>query len=350
MQTEYVAVFSTLSPRCITPSEKKYDTQVVDTYPARYRFEMNSHVTTCLISACLANDDISAALNVYWGAAVARPERVQYSSQQKRRSGLVDEKSVTTLLRGLLRCTMGGEEHAADYGMSVGAQVFAHGCTRRASAVVEVMQDALGRGIFLMADRKGRRRHGDGSSQRDLQSFHDVIYAYLHYLCARGLLVGCVANAARAGNSTGDSTCRSVFQDATRARSTRHAAVVGAAPLVQRNAGNAQGDGYNWVRHWELLVASAHNTVHQLRQSGYDVDGILRHGQHGYVEHAHTEPSIMAHNHIHAMGRMPWASSSSDGRRSSQGHNTQATWSHVSTSGTQACQLRELPRDMRGHV
>jgi len=62
---------------------------VVDTYPRRYKFDLNAQVFTCLMSACIANGELARALEVY--------ERMKTSGCAS------DAKTYQTLLSGCLR-------------------------------------------------------------------------------------------------------------------------------------------------------------------------------------------------------------------------------------------------------
>lgn len=62
---------------------------VVETYPKKYRFELNAQVYTCLMSACIANNDLGRALEVY-------DSMVQGGCAS-------DAKTYQTLLSGCLR-------------------------------------------------------------------------------------------------------------------------------------------------------------------------------------------------------------------------------------------------------
>jgi len=63
--------------------------QVVDTYPQKYSFDLNAQVYTCLMSACIANSELSRAMEVY---------------ERMTRNGCAsDAKTYQTLLSGCLR-------------------------------------------------------------------------------------------------------------------------------------------------------------------------------------------------------------------------------------------------------
>jgi pentatricopeptide repeat protein len=63
--------------------------QVVDTYPSKYSFDLNAQVYTCLMSACIANGELSRAIDVY--------------DRMTKAGCASDAKTYQTLLSGCLR-------------------------------------------------------------------------------------------------------------------------------------------------------------------------------------------------------------------------------------------------------
>merc|ERR1712032_138119 len=63
--------------------------RVVDLYPRKYRFEVNAQVFTCLMSACIANDELAQALQVYRSMGTA--------------GCACDAKTYQTLMSGCIR-------------------------------------------------------------------------------------------------------------------------------------------------------------------------------------------------------------------------------------------------------
>ena len=63
--------------------------QVVDTYPQKYGFDLNAQVYTCLMSACIANGELTRAIDVY--------------DRMTKAGCASDAKTYQTLLSGCLR-------------------------------------------------------------------------------------------------------------------------------------------------------------------------------------------------------------------------------------------------------
>jgi pentatricopeptide repeat protein len=63
--------------------------EVVETYPAKYGFELNAIVYTCLMTSCISNDDVGRALRVF--------------EQMKASKCAPDAKTYSTLVNGCLR-------------------------------------------------------------------------------------------------------------------------------------------------------------------------------------------------------------------------------------------------------